>query len=240
MENNTANQPLRGPKPGGTEPVAPMSRARAAVLDRLRGTAGTVTVETLAKETGQHTNTIREHLEALVAGGFAARTTAPRTGRGRPAWLYSAPIAAVRPGGYAALAAALVEHIASTSSDPAAAGENAGRQWAHALEGGERAAGHETHPRRSRAVRRHVVEQLQRAGFGVEANAAATELNLTSCPILEAARKNPDVVCAVHLGLVRGLAENSNVPQDGIRLTPFAAPGACTLQLPHDAGKARQ
>ncbi|MGO4383574.1 helix-turn-helix transcriptional regulator [Specibacter sp. RAF43] len=236
MENNQSGLPPRGPKPGGTESVAPMSRARAAVLERLRAADGTLSVETLAAETGQHTNTVREHLDALVVAGFATRATAARTGRGRPAWLYRAATPASRPAGYAALATALARQIAATSEDPAGAGDLAGRQWAHVLNarpaGSGPAAPGSSGPAEQRLARRGVVDALREAGFGIHGNADATDLTLTTCPIVEAARENQDVVCAVHLGLVKGLLEGSGVPEDGVRLVPFAAPGVCTLRLP--------
>ncbi|MCQ9162674.1 metalloregulator ArsR/SmtB family transcription factor [Arthrobacter sp. STN4] len=248
MENNISGPPLRGPKPGGTEPVAPISKARAAVLERLRSSAVPLTVDALAAETGQHPNTAREHLDALVAAGFATRTTAHRSGRGRPASLYAPAVPEQRPAGYAALAAALARHIASTSDDPAAAGDLAGRQWAHVLSGraGAGTAGSAgtagtgaastcrtvPGPARRRRTRLNVAASLRDAGFGIQGNADATDFTLTTCPIVAAARENPAVVCAVHLGLVKGLLEGSGVPEDGVELVPFAAPGICTLRLP--------
>nr|WP_246296225.1 helix-turn-helix domain-containing protein [Arthrobacter wenxiniae] len=232
-----------------------MSKARAAVLERLRSSAAPLTVESLAAETGQHPNTVREHLDALVASGLAGRTTAPRSGRGRPASLYVPEAPESRTAGYAALAAALARHIAATSDDPAAAGDLAGRQWARVLAGLEAGADHspaeplrhgiKTHsdpaPRglpgaaRRRQTRLNVAASLRDAGFGIQGNADATDFTLTTCPIVAAARENTDVVCAVHLGLVKGLLEGSGVPEDGVVLVPFAAPGMCTLHLPSAA-----
>ncbi len=243
-----------------------MSKARAAVLERLREAEIPLTVEALAAETGQHANTVREHLDALVSSGFAARSTASRSGRGRPASLYSAATADPRPAGYAALAAALAGHIAATSNNPTAAGEQAGRQWAHVLAGrnedgdgglDRRAAGQGSsrqdraahkgrpgtgtaaprgpHAARQRQTRLNVAASLQYAGFGIQGNTDATDFTLTTCPIVAAARENPDVVCAVHLGLVKGLLEGSGVPEGGVKLVPFAAPGICTLHLPSAA-----
>lgn len=228
-----------------------MSKARAAVLERLRASGGPLAVDALAAETGQHANTVREHLDALVGSGFATRTTAPRSGRGRPASLYLPAQPDPRPAGYAALAAALARHIASTSADPAAAGDLAGRQWARVLAG----AGRPTAPNepgapgtalstspsaapsaaRRRSSRLNVAASLREAGFGIEGNADATDFTLTTCPILAAARENPEVVCAVHLGLVKGLLEGTGVPEVGVDLVPFAAPGICTLHLPSAA-----
>ncbi len=251
--------------------MAPISKARAAVLARLREATETLSVDQLAAETGQHSNTAREHLEALVSGGHATKTAAPKEGRGRPAWMYRAVGTPAGPVGYAALAAALAQHIADHSANPAAEGEAAGRAWARALpplpitpaatatapsETATATAGPSetsaatcapqqpadkndvgtpgTRPTPGQKVRNHVVQALEQAGFGVERNAAATELTLTTCPIVEAARENPEVVCAVHLGLVREVMSGSGLPERQAKLLPFAGPGFCTLRLPAD------
>ena len=55
---------------------------------------------------------------------------------------------------------------------------------------------------------------------------------LTRCPLLEAARESPDIVCGVHHGLVEGLLEHAGASTDGVDLLPFAEVGACLLRLP--------
>jgi predicted ArsR family transcriptional regulator len=244
-----------GPNPEATGPVAPISKARAGVLDRLRATPGPRGVEELATESGQHANTVREHLDALEAAGLATRTTASRTGRGRPASLYTAAMPDPAPAGYAALVVALAHHITATSEDPAAAAESAGRQWARSLNGSAHSApGPSANapipsanapipsanaPIPSEAVqlraRREVAGTLNESGFGVLANDDATELTLTTCPIVAAARENPEVVCSVHLGLAKGLLEGRGVSAQGATLAPFAVPGGCRLSLPAGA-----
>ncbi|MDD0859457.1 hypothetical protein NHF46_20495 [Arthrobacter alpinus] len=67
-----------GPKPGRAEPVASISKARAAVLERLRQLDGTLSVEQLATQTGQHANTVREHLEALTGMVMPPKQLRPR------------------------------------------------------------------------------------------------------------------------------------------------------------------
>ncbi len=231
VENNSLVPASYGPKPGGPDAVAPMSKARAGVLGRLRKTEGTLSVEQLSLQTGQHANTVREHLEALVDGGYATKTAAPKEGRGRPAWLYSP--AAADPVGYAGLAAALAQHLALTSEDPAAEGEAAGRAWARAMPAV--GPGPVSGVASAKATSSKVVVALEQAGFGVQKNRNGRELTLTRCPIIEAARENPEVVCAVHLGLVKELVVGSGLSEDQIMLEPFAGPGICSLQMPEDA-----
>lgn len=228
----------RGPKPGSTSPVAPISKARAGVLDRLRAAHGPLGVEELAAKSGQHVNTVREHLDALQVAGLATRTKASRAGRGRPATLYAAARHDPAPASYAALVAALANHITATSDEPAAAAESAGRQWAQSLippapSDAGRPAGAPIPPESVQLkARLGVAATLRESGFGVVGNADATELTVTTCPILAAARKNPDVVCTVHLGLAKGLLEGRGVPSEDATLEPFAVPGGCRLSLP--------
>ena len=223
-----------------------MSKARAAVLAKLRQMAGTLSVEQLTVQTGQHSNTAREHLEALVGDGYATKTAAPKDGRGRPAWLYQATVEPGGPVGYAALAAALAQHMAVHSENPAAEGEGAGRAWARAMAPARTtgagadplANGAQPLAAAAKATRSRVATALELAGFGVQKNRDATELTLTVCPIVEAARENPEVVCAVHLGLVKELLAGSGLPEDDVELLPFAGPGICTLHMPPGSGAA--
>ena len=68
-------------------------------------------------------------------------------------------------------------------------------------------------------------------GFEPEADATATTVRLTRCPLLEAAHRSPEVVCSVHLGLVSGALEEYGADPEGSDLVPFAEPGACLLHL---------
>ena len=81
------------------------------------------------------------------------------------------------------------------------------------------------------AARHEVVDLLDRLGFAPRADDDAASVALTRCPLLEAAYRNPEVVCAVHLGLAQGALERLGAPREGTSLLPFAEPGACRLYL---------
>ena len=53
---------------------------------------------------------------------------------------------------------------------------------------------------------------------------------LHRCPLLAAATGRTDVVCAVHEGMVEGLARAGGDAVEAV-LEPFAAGGACRLHL---------
>jgi predicted ArsR family transcriptional regulator len=204
-----------------------MSPSRARLLDTLQAQPEPTTLAALVSATGLHANTVREHLEALERDGYVARRQAPPAGRGRPAWLYRATGTGPGSTEYAGLAAALAAAISHTSAEPAADARRAGSSWGHDLA--------RTHglPSRSTpaAARRQVVDLLDEFGFEPEADARSERVRLTRCPLLEAAHRHPEVVCAVHLGLVTGALEEYGTDPTGTELVPFAEPGACLLRL---------
>lgn len=59
----------------------------------------------------------------------------------------------------------------------------------------------------------------------------AARIELRSCPFLDVARRHPDVVCGVHLGLLRGLAEQAAAGAFATELFPFARPGVCAAEI---------
>ncbi|WP_336708591.1 helix-turn-helix transcriptional regulator [Oerskovia sp. USHLN155] len=238
-------------------PVRParLSRARLAVLDVLASQSEPCSVASVATALDQHPNTVREHLEGLVEAGLATSENAPAQGRGRPARLYSPATESPTTAGaaeYAGLASALAAQIARSSADPVGDALAAGRAWgADLVAGHEPPSGDRGHgpsgegadgaalqatalPDRAHvaiAARHEVVALLDRLGFAPQADDDAASVALTRCPLLEAAYRNPEVVCAVHLGLAQGALERLGAPREGTSLLPFAEPGACRLRL---------
>jgi len=214
-----------GPRPGSSERT--LSPSRRAILETLRGQPEPLTQSAIEALTQLHENTVREHLIGLVRAGLAHRYAAEPSGRGRPAWLY---VATDDPGAseYAALASALASTIARTSSNVHDDALEAGLSWAEELLN-ERAAQART-PEQARA---HVVLLLDDLGFEPRQDEEhPAEVDLTRCPLLAAAHRHPEVVCAVHLGLVRGALQQFGVDPGGSDLVPFAGPGTCRLLVP--------
>ena len=77
---------VRGPRPG---PTASGGDSRAAVLEFIEAADDVVRVEQIAEAVGLHPNTVRGHLDALLASGRITRVPDQRSTRGRPHWLYS-------------------------------------------------------------------------------------------------------------------------------------------------------
>ena len=240
-----------GPRPAGTDAEVarvPLSRAQAAVLAAVAAGApgagetpqlrGPVSLAALTAATGLHENTLRGHLEALLRSGLVRRRRSSPSGRGRPAWLYE--VAGGQAGGrlraeYAGLAGALAASIHRTSPTPREDAVAAGVDWGREL---ARAAG-----RHGGSPAEDVLALLTELGFAPRphdrpAGAAPRDVALTRCPLLDAARRYPDVVCGVHLGIVRGAFAEWGTDGDGTELVPFAEPEACLLRLPPAAAGA--
>ncbi len=204
----------------------PATAAR--VLELLQQRDEAVVVVEIAEVLHLHPNSIREHLDELVARGLVTRERRPATGRGRPAWVYQAdpqrrePDRRVRE--QAALAGVLAARISQISEDPKADGRIAGTAWGEAL-----AAGRVGRPREA------VLDVLEDLDFSPQPDAGRRRILLRTCPLLDVAQAYPDVVCAVHEGMVSGLLETMGDPHD-VTLEPFAAPDGCVLRLQRERG----
>ncbi len=209
-----------------------LSEPRAAVLEMLQQRSEPVRAVELAALLGQHDNTVRAHLEALVSLGLANRHREVPKGRGRPAWLYQAdpmrsePNARVRE--HAALASALATHIAATGSDPTGEAQRAGEAWGRSTARTRYPDGALSRPK---AARQATVGILAGLGFDPVADDRVATVALNRCPMLGVARAQPDVICQVHLGLVKGALDELGGDSTRTNLVPFAEPGACRLHL---------
>ncbi|MFT3875902.1 MAG: hypothetical protein QM708_05715 [Propioniciclava sp.] len=203
-----------GPAPVPAAPAMPAARAR--VASALAELGGTVTLATLARHLGGHPNATRAHLEHLVADGHVSASRLPPEGRGRPALGY-----ALTPSGqrslagdptrdaYSELVSAMAAHLAD-EPDAAGLARRIGREW------GQRRGG--------RPSRANALAILTDLGFNPAEDADA--FHLRSCPLLGAATAHPEVVCAIHAGLIEAASGESEV-----RLIPFAEPGACRVEF---------
>lgn len=212
-----------------------LSRARGRILELLANGPGTVS--SLAMHTGQHENTIREHLTALVDAGMALKYQDSVHLRGRPAWLYriNEPIE-IRE--YVGLATALAGAIARSSKHPVGDAIEAGKAWAPELVKNSKlimdTQEDEAIKKSFRSVRRKVLILLDELGFAPIPNADLTRTKLTQCPLLDAARQHPNIICSVHLGIARGALAEFGAPAEKIKkveLEPFSALGACLLRM---------
>jgi predicted ArsR family transcriptional regulator len=131
----------------------------------------------------------------------------------------------------------LAAHIGQTSEQPSADAIEAGRVWGRELvRQANLSKGQASTAVAPSAVatRRTVVTVLEGLGFAPTADARVCVVKLHRCPLLEAAHRNPQVVCSVHLGLVRGALDELGADPERTERTalqPFSEPGACRLDM---------
>lgn len=205
-----------------------IASGRAQVLNALRATTEAMSVAQLHSATGLHVNTLRGHLDALLHDGEATRTAAPSSGRGRPAWLYRPAIEDPAATELAGLALALAEALTQGSPTPAEDATRAGIGWGVQLAQEVAGTPADTPPGTPSDIGL-LQAVLSRMGFAPEAAGGPDVVRLTRCPLLEAARARPEIVCSVHRGLVQGVLRFAGSAGRETRLQPFAEPGACLL-----------
>lgn len=208
-------------------PVAAGSR-REQVLALLRTAGRSLSAAEVADSTGLHLNTARFHLDGLVQDRLAQRTAEPRDVPGRPRVLYSADGPAPGPRSYALLAEMLTGLVeALEDAEPAAV--ESGQAWGRHLV--ERAAPSE------RVDSAEALERLNRVldaiGFQpqVRHSKKGTQVELRHCPFREVAEKHADVVCAIHLGLMRGALSELHAPIEAVSLEAFVRPNLCVAHM---------
>jgi predicted ArsR family transcriptional regulator len=198
------------------------------VLAALRGAASTMSIAAIADQLGVHPNTVRFHLDSLVADGRVERVEPDHRRPGRPPLLFRAA-RRMDPGGprrYQLLAEILTLGLASDRNASAKA-LTAGRAWASRL----------TRPTRKAPGARESIDRLvgllAELGFAPQRRTAhgQVQVGLRHCPFLELAEGSSSVVCPIHLGLMQGALEAWDAPITVERLEPFVEPDLCLAHL---------
>ena len=205
--------------------LAGISRSR--LLAVLRRSGRPMAIRELAAAVELHPNTAREHLDQLVEAGLATCHRAAPAGRGRPGLRYAAErvSAEADPYAYRALAGVLAAELAGRD-DAAEAAMRAGERW-----GAQAASRTASASPVDRAVER-LVDMLDSLGFAPERAAAGeTSIRLRRCPFGPLARERSEVVCNVHLGLMRGALKELDAPLAAVSLEPFVEPDLCLAHL---------
>lgn len=290
------------PREPGTGAGTPAGPRRRAVLDVLREAGAPLGVTDIAARIGVHPNTVRFHLDALVADGSVERSLDGPSGPGRPRTVYTPRQGMDRGGvrGYRLLAEILISRLATSGDGATEAAVEAGRVWGGFLVDqlppfreptGREATDRLTDlladlgfaPEAEYAPGRTAVSGTTAtpgtavtgktagtgtaggAGSGADGTAGGAgrpdgtggaggmagtggtgrtrdpggkqgdtppeRIRLRHCPFLELAEEYSEVVCPLHLGLMRGALAELRAPVRVTRLEPFAEPGACLAHL---------
>lgn len=170
-------------------------------------------IQELCDATGLHANTVREHLQRLIEGGYVIATTEHRTVRGRPRTLYSA--ATGTPDASSPVARAKVSAAARRGDMlrrvmPGAASD-LGREATYQLDA--------------------LVEHLEESGFEPVVDDEALTVDLTPCPHAAGRPEHRPVLCAVHLGLMQGVLTEAGGPLVADCVLAAERPEECTVRL---------
>jgi predicted ArsR family transcriptional regulator len=180
-----------------------------------------VSIQELCDLSGLHPNTVRTHLDSLLAAGEIERMQAPSQGRGRPLWLYRAAVKKVS--AYEMLATILASQLGH-SDDPTLT-LRAAKKWANVAE----TEGALTAVDCDEAVDQ-VAHSLRSVGFTVSSNPMRDEFTITECPYASLVEQHPRI-CDVHAALVSELMTRSGQPITIERLDVWAKPGVCVAHL---------
>jgi predicted ArsR family transcriptional regulator len=208
-----------------------LGESRSRVLGVLQDSGTQLNVSDVAARLGLHTNTVRLHLEALVAAGLADSQAEKRDLRGRPRTLYTANPNSANAGrrSYRLLAQILASSMAAQTSKPREAAVKAGHEWGRYLGEGpppfKRVDADE--------ATRRLVCALDDIGFSPEAVTRGRQRRvlLHRCPFREVAKDYPEVACSIHLGLMNGLLAELDAPLEVDRLDTFVEPALCVASL---------
>lgn len=224
----------------------PRNRQRERVLRLVGAATGAVDAAEIAELMQLHVTTVRFHLDALCEDGSVARTRIKRDGVGRPRTGY----VAVRDRlDYQGLAEILAMELGDTAAERRERAERAGRRWAERILASDdaNASNPSADPAPSNTsdldeCADRIAGIFERMGFGPELTAATEDVDgaggrrertirLHACPVRDLARTHPEVSCAMHLGLLRGLLDAQNGPGDNAELESFVEPEMCVATV---------
>lgn len=203
---------------------SPEGDSRGEILQLVSDAPAPVSVEWLCDQTGLHANTVRGHLEVLVAAGRVERSAGERRGRGRPPLLYRSVTHASDL--YVELVASLKEQLADQMDDSAhrVLVDEAAARWAEV--GSDPVEAADTP---DAAVER-AAGALDRLGFTADVSPVGDSIVLGNCPYLELVREQP-IICEIHTALLKDLLARTGQPVTVTGMEVFPAPGLCRAHL---------
>ncbi len=205
---------------------------RRAVMRLLRAAPDPMSIAGIADALGVHPNTVRFHLDGLVADGQVEHVELDRKGPGRPPLMFRAVRQMDRGGTrhYRLLAEVLAMGFAA-ERDPGPIALAAGRAWGRKIDAELRPLPED--PDGAEEAIARLIDVLDELGFAPERRVSngKQQVGLRHCPFLELAENSSSVVCPVHLGLMQGAMETWGAPVSVDRLDPFVEPDLCLAHL---------
>lgn len=202
--------------------AAELSVKQREVLDRLALHPHGAQVGDLAKEMGMHPNTIRGHLDELLARDLVQVTTAPSEGRGRPSNIFHTrtPHHSTVTREYIGLVRTMAECLTEGDTEKA---REIGRQWARQTHDGREVQSDASGASQLNAL----IAILRDLGFDPSYPNQSGNIGLNACPFTTVGVSAPSsVICALHAGYLDELS-------GGIvhKLLPYSRPSQCEIEL---------
>lgn len=191
-------------------PISSFSRVKILHLVQTRSER---TIAELCEATGLHQNTVREHMQRLIEGGYVIAQTEHRTTRGRPRTLYSAAT-----GDPDASSPVLRDKVSAA----ARRGDLLRRVMPAAASDLDESATHQLDA---------LVEHLEESGFEPIVDDETLTVELTPCPHAAGRPEDRPTLCAVHLGLMQGVLTEAGGPLVADCVHAPTRAEECTVQL---------
>lgn len=201
-----------------------------------------MTARELAETIGLHVTTVRFHLDQLVAAGLVTASFKRQSGAGRPRKVYAArpgsleqPAPQTSSDALALLTELLAEAFAATSDGGTAVSPaEVGTRWSH-----EHVPATDDPPAATAGQWLgkvgQMVDVLGDWGYTPEVSTAAggrsVRIELADCPFLDLARRNTEIVCGIHRGLIKGAMDQLGEPDTVVDLEPFVEPRLCLAHV---------
>ncbi len=171
------------------------------------------TIAELCEATDLHANTVREHLQRLIDGGYVVPEIEHRTTRGRPRVLYSAagtgeassPVAR-RKVAEAARRGDLMRRVLKVGIDGSLPDDAV-----HQLDA--------------------LVDDLGASGFDPIVDEDELTIDLTPCAHAASDPARREMLCAVHIGLMQSVLTEAGGPLSIEGMRPSCDPSVCVIQL---------
>ena len=211
-----------------TRPAVPAPRRRQTIVDFIKASDSPVAVAAIADGLGIHPNTVRFHLDDLVARGQVERVPGETSGPGRPPHVFQARqgMDPEGPRSYRLLAEIALGAIA-TGPDPTSRRWQPDATWGAFLLGRPPSA---TTVTEEEAMGR-LLELLAELGFAPERSTTGNAIGLRNCPFLELVDSHAQILCPLHLGVMQGAMTVLTTDVVVDRLEPFAEPGLCLAHV---------
>jgi len=199
---------------------------RAQLVAELRAAPDGLDAQELSSRLGIHPNTVRWHLGVLEHAGGVTSAPTPRSTRGRPRILYRLAADATQGSRdeYRLLATILTGTLAG-APDGSRAAERAGRAWGRYLVTRPLPLA----PQSDEAAADQVAALLD--GQGLAPETVPGEIRMRRYPFHDLAEAQPEIICAVHKGLITGALQELGSELEVAELDIFVEPDLCVARL---------